>query len=66
MPAGPIGSCWATGSWADTAWEAGSWADAVVVEHRLPDNIIVATQSVQNVKRRVWVSQAVRRVTFDG
>jgi len=27
MPAGPIGSSWATGSWADTAWEAGSWAD---------------------------------------
>lgn len=29
MPAGPIGSCWAPGTWADTAWEAGSWADAV-------------------------------------
>lgn len=27
MPAGPIGSVWASGSWADTAWEAGTWAD---------------------------------------
>jgi hypothetical protein len=29
MPAGPVGSVWAAGSWSDTAWEAGSWADAV-------------------------------------
>ena len=28
MPAGPIGSSWASGSWEDTAWEEGSWADA--------------------------------------
>jgi hypothetical protein len=27
MPAGPIGSVWATGSWPDTAWEANTWAD---------------------------------------
>jgi hypothetical protein len=27
MPAGPIGSSWATDSWPDTAWEANSWAD---------------------------------------
>lgn len=27
MPAGPIGSSWATGSWSDTAWEVGTWAD---------------------------------------
>lgn len=32
MPAGPIGSCWAIGSWSDTAWEAGTWADAALTE----------------------------------
>ena len=30
MPAGAIGSCWAEGSWDDTAWEAGAWADAAI------------------------------------
>lgn len=30
MAAGPIGSCWASGSWSNTAWEANTWADAVV------------------------------------
>lgn len=34
MPAGPIGSSWASGSWEDTAWEANTWADAVVVAVR--------------------------------
>lgn len=28
MPAGPIGACWAAGSWLDTAWEADTWAGA--------------------------------------
>ncbi len=28
MPAGPIGSCWATGSWTDTCWEEFTWEDA--------------------------------------
>lgn len=28
MPAGPIGSCWAAGSWSDLAWEANTWANA--------------------------------------
>lgn len=27
MPAAPIGSSWASGSWTDTSWEAGTWAD---------------------------------------
>jgi hypothetical protein len=27
MPAGPIGTVWAAGTWADTAWELGTWAD---------------------------------------
>ena len=31
MPAGPIGSCWAAGSWSDTAWEENSWADSLVL-----------------------------------
>jgi hypothetical protein len=30
VPAGPIGSVWAAGSWSDTAWEAFTWADASV------------------------------------
>lgn len=29
MPAGPIGTCWAPGSWLSTAWEAGSWRAVV-------------------------------------
>ena len=28
MPAGPIGACWAAGSWPDTAWEANTWSGA--------------------------------------
>jgi hypothetical protein len=28
MPAGPVGSVWAAGTWSDTAWEANTWADA--------------------------------------
>jgi hypothetical protein len=31
MPAGPIGSCWASGSWSNTAWEANTWSSATVV-----------------------------------
>jgi hypothetical protein len=31
MPAGPIGSTWAAGTWTDTSWEANSWADAVAL-----------------------------------
>ena len=27
MPAAPIGSVWAAGTWADTTWEAFTWAD---------------------------------------
>ena len=29
MPAGPVGSVWASGSWSDTAWEANTWANAL-------------------------------------
>jgi hypothetical protein len=31
VPAGAIGSTWATGSWSDLAWEAFTWADASAV-----------------------------------
>lgn len=31
MPAGPIGSVWATASWPDTTWEAFSWDDAAPI-----------------------------------
>lgn len=30
MAAGPIGDCWATGSWTDTCWEASTWVDSGV------------------------------------
>jgi hypothetical protein len=36
MPAGQIGSCWAPGSWEDTAWEAGSWAEAIEAVEQTP------------------------------
>jgi len=26
MPAGPVGTCWESGSWEATAWEADAWA----------------------------------------
>ena len=74
MPAGIIGSCWRSGTWSDTAWEAGSWADGATVV-LLPDNIIVATQAVTEVQRRIGytdversiaVTHARRPVTFDG
>lgn len=28
MPAGAVGSVWASGSWSTTAWETETWADA--------------------------------------
>jgi len=31
MPAAPIGSSWATGSWVDTGWESGTWADGSAI-----------------------------------
>lgn len=39
MPAGPIGTAWAAGSWPDTTWEAGSWADlgSIVIPAILED-----------------------------
>lgn len=31
MPAGPVGSVWASGSWSATAWEQNTWANASAV-----------------------------------
>ena len=31
MPAGPVGSVWASGTWSDLAWEELTWADAVAL-----------------------------------
>jgi hypothetical protein len=28
VPAGAVGSCWASGSWSATCWEALTWAEA--------------------------------------
>lgn len=41
MPAGPIGTCWSSGTWDDTAWEFGSWGAAVVVVFPGIDRIAV-------------------------
>jgi hypothetical protein len=30
MPAGPVGSVWASGTWTDTCWEENTWADVGV------------------------------------
>ncbi len=74
MPAGVVGSCWRSSTWSDTAWGAGSWAEGALVT-LLPTNIITATQSVVDVKRRVAVTDVdrsisvthpKRTVTFDG
>ena len=29
MPAGAVGSVWATGSWTDLCWETNTWANAI-------------------------------------
>jgi hypothetical protein len=43
VPAGPIGTCWATGSWTDTCWEALTWAtDAFIANND------------QDMNTRIW------------
>ena len=37
MPAGPIGSVWAAGTWPDTTWEVNTWADALAIPATLED-----------------------------
>ncbi len=44
-------------------WGARWGAVSAPVVHRLPDNIIVATQDVHDVRRRVVVTPVVRTVT---
>jgi hypothetical protein len=31
LPAGPIGTCWASGSWSDLAWEELTWENVSAV-----------------------------------
>jgi hypothetical protein len=31
VPAGAVGSSWASGSWSATCWEVNTWADAVTL-----------------------------------
>ena len=38
MPAGAVGSCWASGSWSNTCWEANAWADAAALAFVLDMN----------------------------
>lgn len=50
MPAGPIGACWASGSWSDTAWEENTWSGAVTpVVQVYPFDVMVCTGLVGNV-----------------
>ena len=42
MPSGPVGTVWATGTWADTVWEAGVWGDAVAEYNLFTDGLYVA------------------------
>ncbi len=45
MPAGPIGSCWASGSWSATAWEANTWEAQAAVPSTLDDLTTLVTQT---------------------
>jgi hypothetical protein len=53
MPAAPVGSVWATGSWSDTAWEANAWADAVEPEPQTSVTGYAAWQSA--VMASLWL-----------
>lgn len=50
MAAGPIGSCWATDSWADTAWEADSWAAGTDAPVALGDLTTLFADYVQGLR----------------
>ena len=41
MAAGPVGTVWATGVWADTVWEEGVWGDAVVEYNLFTEGVYV-------------------------
>jgi hypothetical protein len=41
MPSGPIGGCWAAGTWADTAWEVNTWGDAEALAFVLDLNTLI-------------------------
>jgi len=62
MPAGPVGSVWAAGTWPDTVWEAGSWGAAVPsTQVELQDYI-----QVEAVDRWVIVDSVDRWITVEG
>jgi len=42
MPAGAVGSVWATGSWSDTCWETGTWGTASAEYNLFTDGLYVA------------------------
>jgi hypothetical protein len=45
MPAGPIGTSWAPGSWSDTVWEIGTWADLSGISPNLPEPVVIAVSA---------------------
>jgi hypothetical protein len=54
MPAGPIGSVWAAGTWTDVCWEADTWADVASISPATGSNLVTvaARDRVAVVPRR--------------
>lgn len=78
MPAGPIGACWASGSWTDTCWAENTWSGAVSpvivlypfavrVRTGLSDDVEVLTQHDGDGDVMTHLSQSVGMVAqLDG
>jgi hypothetical protein len=45
VPAGPVGSVWASGSWSNTSWEEDTWADAAISTGACPIGSVWASGS---------------------
>ena len=61
MPAGAVGSCWASNAWPDTAWEANAWSAGAVV--RLPHRLFLASLSCARVGRTVTTPSRMTRMS---
>lgn len=51
MPAGPIGDCWVSQSWPDTAWEENSWGITI------PEDLVILTTSLPDGREAVAYAQ---------
>ncbi len=63
MPAGPIGSVWASGAWSNTAWEANTWAAAVIpaiVETFLGVHLVQVRGAAPALARLTQATAAIR------